>query len=210
MIPATGCTEPISLALAAAKAREVLGKFPDKVFVQVSENIIKNTKSVTIPNTDHLKGIKAAVAAGFIFGKSNLNLDVLSQIEKDNKEQIIKCLSDYYMNVEVSNSGIIYDIIIKVYSGTDYAKVRISYEHTNFVLIEKNGDVLYKKSEEEIKLNNKKDELNVKDIIYFANNLKIEDVKIHVIAFTCINLLIKILIYLDWKIIMYISVKVKA
>lgn len=177
LIPATGCTEPISLALAAAKAREVLGRYPDKVFVQVSENIMKNTKSVTIPNTDHLKGIKAAVAAGIIFGKSDLNLDVLSQIKKDNKEQIIKCINDCSMNVEVLDSGIIYDIIIKACSGMDYAKVRISYGHTNFVFIEKNGDIIYQKSEQEIQLNNKKDDLNVKDIIDFANTVKIEDVK---------------------------------
>lgn len=66
LVPAMGCTEPIALAYAAAKAREVLGEKPDKVRIGASGSIIKNVKSVIVPNTDHLKGIPAAAAAGII------------------------------------------------------------------------------------------------------------------------------------------------
>jgi L-cysteine desulfidase len=178
LVPATGCTEPVSIALAAAKAREVLGSLPDQIFVQVSENIMKNTKSVSIPNTDQLKGIKAAVAAGVIAGNSNLNLDVISQINNSEKKAIIKCINDCSIDVEILKSQIIYDITIKAFSGAEYSKVRIANDHTNFVLIEKNGKVIYKKNEEEMKnTKEKQEQLNVKDIIHFANSVHFEDIK---------------------------------
>lgn len=69
LVPAMGCTEPIALAYAAAKAREVLGCLPDKVVIEASGSIIKNVKSVIVPNTNHLKGIPAAATAGIIAGK---------------------------------------------------------------------------------------------------------------------------------------------
>ena len=64
LIPAMGCTEPIAIAYAAAKAREVLGAMPERVEIMVSDNIIKNVKSVIVPNTDGMRGIEAAAAAG--------------------------------------------------------------------------------------------------------------------------------------------------
>ena len=67
LIPAMGCTEPIALAYAASKAREILGALPEKVIIEASGSIIKNVKSVIVPNTNHLKGMSAAVAAGAIW-----------------------------------------------------------------------------------------------------------------------------------------------
>ena len=81
--PAMGCTEPIALAYAAARAREVLGKIPDKVYVEASGSIIKNVKSVIVPNTDYLKGIPAAAAAGIIAGKPEKELEVIAEVSKD-------------------------------------------------------------------------------------------------------------------------------
>ena len=80
LVPAMGCTEPIALAYAAAKARKVLGALPDRVLLQVSGSIIKNVKSVIVPNTGHLKGMPAAAAAGIISGDSDRELEVISQV----------------------------------------------------------------------------------------------------------------------------------
>ena len=88
LIPAMGCTEPIALAYAAAKAREVLGCIPDKVSIEASGSIIKNVKSVIVPNTDHLKGIPAAAVAGIIAGKAEKELEVISEVTKKQIEEL--------------------------------------------------------------------------------------------------------------------------
>ena len=82
LIPAFGCTEPIALAYAAAKARQTLGALPDRVLLQVSGSIIKNVKSVIVPNTGHLKGMPAAAAAGIIAGDPDRELEVISQVSE--------------------------------------------------------------------------------------------------------------------------------
>ena len=89
LVPAMGCTEPIALAYAGAKAREVLGCVPDKVLVEASGSIIKNVKSVIVPNTNHLKGIPAAVTAGIIAGKAEKELEVIAEVTPDEIEQMI-------------------------------------------------------------------------------------------------------------------------
>ena len=88
LVPAMGCTEPIALAYAAAKAREVLGVIPEEVQVEASGSIIKNVKSVIVPNTNHLKGIPAAAAAGIIAGKSEKKLEVISEVSEGQIDQI--------------------------------------------------------------------------------------------------------------------------
>ena len=80
IIPATGCTEPISIAYCAAKAHEVLGMQPTAVTVSVSGNILKNVKSVVVPNTNGLKGIRAAVAAGIVCGDASKGMQVISSV----------------------------------------------------------------------------------------------------------------------------------
>ena len=83
LIPAMGCTEPIALAYAAAKAREILENIPDRVHIGASGSIIKNVKSVIVPNTNHLRGIPAAAAAGIIAGKAEKELEVISEVSKE-------------------------------------------------------------------------------------------------------------------------------
>ena len=89
LIPAMGCTEPIALAYAAAKAREVLGEMPDRVFIGASGSIIKNVKSVIVPNTNHLKGIPAAAAAGIVAGKAEKELEVISEVSEEKRDSQI-------------------------------------------------------------------------------------------------------------------------
>lgn len=86
LVPAMGCTEPIAIAYAAAKAKEVLGCMPERVVVEVSGNIIKNVKSVIVPNTNQQKGIEAATAAGIVAGQAEKKLEVISKVTEEEKE----------------------------------------------------------------------------------------------------------------------------
>lgn len=144
LVPAMGCTEPIALAYAAAKAREVLGEIPQKVVIEASGSIIKNVKSVIVPNTNHLKGIPAAATAGIIAGKPEKELEVISQVTEDEIQQMQAFLQSAEIKVYHVDNGITFDIIVTVSKGESYATVRIANYHTNIVLIEKNGErILY-------------------------------------------------------------------
>lgn len=142
LVPAMGCTEPIALAFAAAKAREALGDIPDRVLVEASGSIIKNIKSVIVPNTNHLKGISAAVAAGIIAGKAKKELEVISVVTDAEIKQIHQYVKSTKIDVVCIDNGFNFEIAVTVYKGNSVAKVRIVNYHTNVVWIEKNGNVL--------------------------------------------------------------------
>ena len=143
LVPAMGCTEPIALAYAAAKARDVLGKRPDRIVIGASGSIIKNVKSVIVPNTDHLKGIPAAVVAGVIAGKSEKELEVISEVSAEAIEEMRVYIDNTDITVNYIDNGITFDIDITVYAGEESANVRIAVYHTNIVHIEKNGEVIF-------------------------------------------------------------------
>ncbi len=143
LVPAMGCTEPIALALAGAKARALLGDLPEKVSVQVSPSIIKNVKSVIVPHTGHLKGIPAAIAAGIVAGDADMSLEVLSRVEATEYCHISEFIENVPISVEPLYDGVVFDIIIILTKGESCSKVRISNKHTNIVLLEKDGQVLY-------------------------------------------------------------------
>ena len=180
LIPAMGCTEPIALAYAAAKAREVLGMLPESVQLQVSGSIIKNVKSVIVPNTGHLKGMEAAVAAGIIAGSAEKELEVISEVSEDKKAAIRDYLQTVPISIRHIEQGHVFDIIVTERSGDSYAKVRIADFHTNICLIEKNGRVLYEKPllNEEARRGSRADRslLNMKDIWDFAETADLQDV----------------------------------
>lgn len=179
LVPAMGCTEPIALAYAAAKAREVLGGIPDRVAIEASGSIIKNVKSVIVPNTNRLKGIPAAAAAGIIAGKAEKQLEVIAEVTDEEIEQMKAFLRHTEITVEHVDNGITFDIIVIVYKGESYAKVRIANYHTNIVLIEKDGEVFHEieiEGEEESGLTDRS-LLNLEDIWDFVNSVDIEDVR---------------------------------
>lgn len=179
LVPATGCTEPIAVAYAAAKARELIGYMPDKVLVEVSGNIIKNVKSVVVPNTNGLKGIEAAVAAGIIAGKAEKKLQVISEVSEKEKEAIKAFKEEAIIKVIPAETKFIFYIEVTVMYKDKSAKVKIVNNHTNIVLMEKNGEELLKKEVEmcsEEGLCDKK-VLNIKDIIEFADSVAIEDIE---------------------------------
>ena len=139
LVPAMGCTEPIALAFAGAKAREVLGALPDKVVVEASGSIIKNVKSVVVPNTGNLKGIPAAVSAGITLGNADKKLEVLSDIKEDDIPKIGKFMEGTEIEVKHLKSGFNFDIILTAEKGENYSRIRITNAHTNITLIEKDG-----------------------------------------------------------------------
>ncbi len=179
LVPAMGCTEPIAIAYCAAKARDVLGGLPDSVTLYVSGNIVKNVKSVIVPNTNGLKGIEAAAIAGIVAGKTEKILEVIAEVTNEQKEQMRTFKENCPVVVRPAESEEALDIHILLTKGSNAASVRISGYHTNIVLIEKNGEILYKAGEVQAdeKLLADKSLLNVKEIVEFAKILDISDVK---------------------------------
>ena len=178
LIPAMGCTEPIAMAYAAAKAREVLGALPDKIDIVISGNIIKNVKSVIVPNTGGLKGITAAIAAGAVAGNADRQLEVLADVKEDEIPRIAQFMESCAMAVMKSESDKLLDIDLHMYRGRDNVRLRITDFHTNIVLIEKNGQVLLKKESTSADGGETdRGVLNVRDIIEFAESVDIEDVR---------------------------------
>ena len=179
LIPAMGCTEPIALAYAAAVAERELGVLPDRVVVGASGSIIKNVKSVIVPNTGHMKGIEAAAAAGIVAGDADKELEVISQVTPEQIGQIKEFLEKTDIQVEHIDNGLTFDIIVTMYKGESYSKVRIANYHTNVVLIEKDGNV-----KKEVKVDGETEGgltdrtlLNMADIWDFANTVDVADVK---------------------------------
>ena len=176
--PAMGCTEPIALAYAAALARKTLGVIPDRVLAEVSGNIIKNVKSVVVPHTGGLRGIKAAVAAGAAAGDAEAELEVISNVTTAQIEEINAYLNTAEIEVQHVDTGHIFDIAVKAYQGGDEAMVRITDYHTNVVLIRKNDEVLL---QHEIVTQSDgltdRSCLSVEGIVDFADSVDIEDVR---------------------------------
>ena len=180
LVPAMGCTEPIAIAYAAAKARQTLGHLPDKVKIQASDNIIKNVKSVVVPNTGNLRGIEASAVAGIVAGDADKVLEVISCVDDQGRKEIKAFLENKKIQVEKSHSELTFDLVVTVFSGESKASVQISHYHTNIVLITKNNNILYQNQEcEEIKPASLTDRsmMNVKDILEFAEILEISEVK---------------------------------
>lgn len=179
LVPAMGCTEPIAIAYGAARARDCLGHIPERVLIQVSGNIIKNVKSVIVPNTGRLKGIEAAAAAGIIAGKADKVLEVIAQVTEEEKQEMRRYLDQSEIKVVPSDSGEIFDILLTLYHGEDWVRLRICQYHTNIVLLEKNGEVLYEVGMAEAKETGlaNKNLLDVRDIVDFADSARLEDLR---------------------------------
>ena len=179
LMAAMGCTEPIALAYAAAIARRELNDLPDRVLVQTSGSIIKNVKSVIVPNTGHLKGIPAAVSAGIVAGNPDKELEVIADVSKEDIKNIEKFMQEKEIVVEHLDEGFIFDIVITLYKGEDCAKVHIINSHTNVVLVEHNHRIL-KSSDclNDMPSDTAKYELlNMKDIWDYVNHVDLADIK---------------------------------
>lgn len=179
LVPAFGCTEPIAIAYCAAKARDLLGALPEQVVIEASGNIIKNVKSVIVPNTGGLKGIPAAAAAGIVAGNADKVLEVIAEVPDDKKQEICTYLKQTAFSVKPLEDGDKLDILITVSAGSSTAKVRIARHHSNIVLLEKDGSCLYQaQDKEEACALDEADRscLSVEAIVEFADTANLEDV----------------------------------
>ena len=177
--PAMGCTEPIAVAYCAALARQTLGALPETVEVLASANIIKNVKSVIVPNTNGLRGIAAAAAAGIVADNADAQLQVLAELTPEQVESVSTYLQQAAFTVGRSDKDYVFDIQVRVTAGTDSAFVEIAGFHTNVIRVEKNGVVLQHKDYQESGSQHATDRslLTVENIIAFANEVEIADVQ---------------------------------
>lgn len=177
LLPAMGCTEPIAVAYAAALARDTLGHVPERIEISVSGNILKNVKSVVVPNTGGMRGLSAAAAAGIIAGNAESKLQVISRVNQTDRTNIEEYLKTAKISVTQSMTGCIFDIGVRVFSQSSTAFVRIAGHHTNVVNVEKDGQVIICKQTAEEEACAANSLLSVENIIDFADTLDINDVK---------------------------------
>ncbi|MGX6592684.1 L-cysteine desulfidase family protein [Cetobacterium ceti] len=142
IVPAEGCTEPIALAYAGAKVREILGTIPEKINIYLSGNIIKNVKSVIVPNSDGMAGIEVAVALGAIAGDSSKELLVISDVKKEQLAAVKSFLNSDVINVFKADNSLKLYIKIEAFADGNSAMIEIKHLHTNITRIEKNNKII--------------------------------------------------------------------
>ena len=176
LVPAMGCTEPISIAYASAKAKEILGEAPVSALVQVSGNIVKNAKSVTVPHTGGMRGIDSAFIAGIVAGDPSAELEVISNVTTAQIEEMQAVKQAFNLTIETPEDARIFDIAVTLRSENHVSYVRIVDHHTNVVCIKKDGETLYENlPTDEGKAD--RSTLCVEDIIEFADKVDVEDVR---------------------------------
>ena len=179
LLLATGCTEPIAVAYCAAKLREVLGGKPEEVLAEVSGNILKNVKSVVVPNTDGRRGIDAAIALGIVAGDADAELQVIANVTEDDAAAIQGYLDTTPIKVTCPETPCLLDIFLHGKREGHTAAVRVANNHTNIIYIEKDGEVLLEKPVTANAEDNLQDKnvLNVKDIITFAETVPLSAIE---------------------------------
>ena len=179
LIPAMGCTEPISVAYASALARKVLGELPCRVQLTVSTNIIKNVKSVVVPNTGGLCGIAAAVAAGIVAGNADAELEVLCSVREHQKQDILTYLEHTDIKIVPSDGHCVFEIEVHVESKESYATVYLAGDHTNVIRIVKDGVTLHQKQHvsDEEQPKDDRDLLSIEQIVEYADEVDLADVE---------------------------------
>ena len=178
LIPAMGCTEPIAIAYGASYARDLLGALPDSMEIEVSGNLIKNVKSVVVPNTGGLRGISAAAAAGVIAGRTDQILEVISQVSEAQKSAIADFVSNCPMRISLKDTPLTFDYQVTLHRGDNQTVVRIANFHTNIVYAAKNGQILINRpvtGAAETELTDRS-VLNLRDILEFAQTVGIADI----------------------------------
>ena len=174
---AMGCTEPIAISYACAKATQVLDHLPDRIVVKTSGSIIKNVKSVIVPHTNGLKGIEVAAAAGALYGDADAKLEVLSSATREQIEELPEYVQNTNITVQHIEQGHVFDLEIHVYYEQEHASVRIVDTHTNIVQIEKNWQVIFEDKTTSLELKADHSALIMKQIWDFSQTVDIDDVK---------------------------------
>lgn len=179
VVPAIGCTEPMAVSLCVAKATELLGSVPEKIELELSGNIIKNAMGVGIPGTGMI-GLPIAVALGALIGKSEYGLEVL----RDVNEEAVECGRRYIDEGRISirhksdaPSNLHIDVVAT--KGGDKARAVISRSHTNIVLLEKNGETIFKEEPAETGAAQSNDdiELDAAMVYEFATETPVDEIR---------------------------------
>ncbi len=176
LIPAMGCTEPIAIALTAAKAKEYMNEPIKEVLICVSGNIIKNVKSVMVPNTGGLRGIEAAAAAGIVVGKADRELEVLAEVKESDFSKISDFLKETEISVCEAQSECVLDIGITLKSENHTVYARTAQHHTGLCLITVDGETVFERELEENAGDLDHSKLSIEGIIDFADNANPQDV----------------------------------
>ncbi len=181
LVPALGCTEPIAIALASAKAKEALGAMPEKITAACSGNIVKNAKGVIVPTTGNMKGIGTSAVLGAVAGDPSLGLEVLSKVGPDDLERTRQLLAGGICTEELLDTTARLHIVIRMEGAGHTSLAEIRDEHTNVIRIERDGEVLFQKEEpvQTVAEDEKSDldELNLADILEFANTVDLAEVR---------------------------------
>ena len=179
LVPATGCTEPIALAYAAARLRVLLGAAPTRIEADISGNIIKNVKSVVVPNTGGRKGIAAAIAAGVVAGDAARELQVIADVPAARHAAIGAYADATPIDIRCADTTRLLDIRLTGHAGAHTAAVQIANSHTNIVFESRDGEVLLQKPFTDSPEDNLTDKsvLNVADILEFADTVDLARVQ---------------------------------
>lgn len=178
LLPAMGCTEPIAVAYCAALARQALGVLPQRALVRASANIIKNVKSVVVPNTGGQRGLPVAAAAGIVAGRADAQLQVLADITPAQAEEVRTWLAAHPIQVEASPSGYVFDIQVELHADGHTAFAQLAGHHTNLIRLERDGEILHQKPYQENADSAKTDRsiLSVERIVEFADSVSPDEV----------------------------------
>lgn len=186
LVPAMGCTEPIAIAYASAKAREVLGEEVNHIHVSCSGNIVKNVKGVIVPNSGGQKGIEAAAILGAVGGNASRELEVIADTTDNARAKTKKLLSENICDVSLAEDAPNLYIEITAEGAEHKSLVRIENFHTNITLIKRDNEIIFENAPEKVKMNaskessvnkNLKNIMTLRGIIDFADNLEIPDVE---------------------------------
>lgn len=180
LVCAMGCTEPIAVAYCAALARQALGALPERVDVAASANIIKNVKSVVVPNTGGARGIEAAAAAGVVAGNADAKLEVLTQVTPAQVDEMRGFLAARPVTVRPSERPWVFDIQVRVAAGDHGALCEIAGTHTGVIRLERDGEVLldqpFEEAPGEHDTGTGRGCLSIEKIVEFASMVELADV----------------------------------
>ncbi len=177
LIPAMGCTEPIAIAMTAANAKKYISEPIKSVTVCVSGNIIKNVKSVMVPNTGGLRGIESAAAAGIVAGDPDRELEALSDVSDDKKKEISDFIANTEIEVTEAVTDYVLDIGITLRSENHTVYARTAQHHTGLCLITVDGETVFEQKLAENASDVDYSVLSIESIIDFADTADINDVR---------------------------------
>lgn len=178
LIPAMGCTEPIALAFAAAKARVLLGKVPEKIVAKCSGNIIKNVRCVNIPNSGGMTGIEAACVLGALCGDVSRDMEVLEAVTSEGLTKAVEFIENGNCEVEYLESPIPLHFIIRLEAGEDSAEAEVRHSHTNITRLSKNEEIVFGKEDQgEMVAFSERNKLSVENIFEFANEVELSKIE---------------------------------